>query len=57
MYDKKFYKVSFAVANTGSEFERAILGSLESLGGVKKIGPPPAGHLEREAQRLLERMQ
>jgi hypothetical protein len=56
-HDKKFYKVSFAVAATGSDFERAIVQGMTSLGGVKKIGPPPAGHLEREAQRLLERMQ
>jgi hypothetical protein len=56
-YDKKFYKISFAVACTGGDFEKALLSSMETLGGIKKIGPPPAGHLEREAQRLLERMQ
>jgi hypothetical protein len=56
-HDKKSYKVSFAVAATGSDFERAMVQGMTALGGVKKLGPPPAGHLEREAQRLLERMQ
>jgi hypothetical protein len=53
--DKKNFKVSFAVASTGSDFEKAIVGAMTSLGGIKKIGPPPAGRLEREAARILER--
>jgi hypothetical protein len=32
-HDKKFYKVSFGVVATGSNFERAIVQGMTSLGG------------------------
>jgi hypothetical protein len=54
-YDKKFFKVTGVVENTGIDFEKAVVGGMPSLGGIKNIGLSPAGCLEREAARLVEK--
>ena len=49
-----YAKVSFAVRDMNAE--QALARAMEKIGGVRKVGTPPRGTLEREAQRLLNKM-
>jgi hypothetical protein len=57
-HGKKEMKLSFAVSthNVTTKFEQSLRMVLTAYDGIKKIGPPPAGHLEREAVKLLEKL-
>ena len=49
-----YAKISFAVQN--KEMEAAVCSALAKLGGIRKIGTPPRGTLEREARALLSKL-
>jgi hypothetical protein len=63
-HNKQQAKITFAVSQSSigmftdpakPTLEQAIVATLEAMKGLKKVGPPPAAHLEREAIKLLER--
>eukprot|EP00959_Pyramimonas_sp_CCMP1952_P290948 6086106-Pyramimonas_sp.AAC.1 len=50
-------KISFAIRNTHTELEEAIIKGLKLMGGQTKVGPAPRGPLERLAQELLKEVE
>ena len=49
-----YAKLSFAVKTP--EMEEALVEALSKLGGIRKVGTPPRGTLEREAKEMLASM-
>ncbi len=67
-HSKQDAKISFAVSSSSSlrafdggkesariALEIAVHEALLAAGAKKNVGPPPAGHLERDAMRFLEK--
>ena len=51
---KNHHRLQFCIP--GGEAEVALLATLRALGWEQKIGPAPRSSLEREAQRLLDKV-
>ena len=50
---KDLVRVQFAIDTSHLALELCLIKIFEKHGGIRKFGPAPKGHLEREASKLL----